>query len=413
MRSRLVRIQLIAFVVVAVLGVVYVGAKYVRLDKLVGFGMYTVRVEMPDTGGVFTNAEVTYRGVSVGRVGALELTSTGVAVNLEIDTGGPDIPASSKAVVANRSAIGEQYVDLQPDTDQGPYLEEGSIITDSERPVPIETVLLNIDGFVKSVPLDDFTTVVHELGVALDGRGDDIGQLADSLSTLTETAVENLPQTLALIRDSRTVLETQSEQSSTIRSFSRSLDEVTATLRSSDGDLRAVIDNGVPASDEVGTFVNQAGPGLTVGLQNLATFGEKLAPQAVALRPLLLFLPGVSAAASTIAPGDGTVHQGIVLETNRPPSCTLGYEGTHAILDRMRAENPNFDDTQQDFPFNSAASCEVPQGSVTGVRSANRIVYADPNTPQPWDSTPKQDSDRLDLNPIASQLAPLVGVTPR
>jgi phospholipid/cholesterol/gamma-HCH transport system substrate-binding protein len=47
------------------------------------------------------------------------------------------------------------------------------------------------------------------------------------------------------------------------------------------------------------------------------------------------------------------------------------------------------------------------------VRSANRIVYADPATPQPWDNKPKVDPDKLNLNPIATQLAPLLGITPK
>ena len=38
------------------------------------------------------------------------------------------IPSDVVAVVANRSAIGEQYVDLQPQNDTGPYLRDGSTI---------------------------------------------------------------------------------------------------------------------------------------------------------------------------------------------------------------------------------------------------------------------------------------------
>ena len=413
MSSRLVRIQLVVFALVALLGIVYVGAKYVRLDKLLGFGEYMVYVDLDDSGGIFTNAEVTYRGVPVGRVGDLSLTEDGVRVQLRLDSGGPDIAASSRAVVANRSAIGEQFVDLQPDTVDAPFLEDGSIITDTEIPVPIETVLMSVDGLVQSVPLEPLRIVVTELGSALDGRGEDIGRLADSLSTLTEAGLEALPQTVTLIRDTRTVLDTQSDQASSIRQFSNDLDLVTAQLRSSDPDLRAIIDNGTPASDELGALVAEGGPALTKNLENLAALASSLAPQAIALQPLLTFLPGIAAGASTIAPGDGTVHQGLVLETNNPPTCTIGYEGTYEILKQMKAEDPNFDDTQQDFPFNTNANCNVPQGSVTGVRSANRIVYADPATSQPWDMTPKVDPDKLDLNPIATQLAPLVGVTPR
>lgn len=195
MTSRLIRIQLLVFVLVAVLGVVYVGAKYVRLDKLLGFGEYMVYADFPDSGGIFTNAQVTYRGVPVGRVGELSLIDDGVRVQLRLESGGPDISDTARAVVANRSAIGEQFVDLQPSTTDGPFLEDGSIISDTEIPIAVENVLLSVNGFVESVPLESLRIVVTELGTALDGRGDDIGRLADSLSALSAAGIEVLPQT--------------------------------------------------------------------------------------------------------------------------------------------------------------------------------------------------------------------------
>ena len=65
-----------------------------------------------------------YQG-AVGEVGALRLTDDGMEADLVIDDDAPPIPANSRAVVANRSAVGEQYVDLQPLSDGGPYLTDG------------------------------------------------------------------------------------------------------------------------------------------------------------------------------------------------------------------------------------------------------------------------------------------------
>ena len=58
----------------------------------------------------------------------MKLTSKGVDVDLNIDKAHEDIPEDTKAVVANRSAVGEQFVDLQPQTKQRPYLADGSDI---------------------------------------------------------------------------------------------------------------------------------------------------------------------------------------------------------------------------------------------------------------------------------------------
>ncbi|MFD1049408.1 MlaD family protein, partial [Kibdelosporangium lantanae] len=67
MLTRGVRVRVVLFVVIAVVAVVYAGARYAGLDRLFGGAGYSVTVQLPDSGGIFTNAEVTYRGVQVGR----------------------------------------------------------------------------------------------------------------------------------------------------------------------------------------------------------------------------------------------------------------------------------------------------------------------------------------------------------
>ena len=135
MLRRSTKVQLILFVVITLVGISYVSAEYIGLTKVIFNNGCTVHADFKDSGGIFTNAEVTYRGVTVGKVGALQLISSpdaakrGVRVDLDLDDcGSPKIPASSAAVIANRSVVGEQYVDLRPPNNKGPYLGNNSII---------------------------------------------------------------------------------------------------------------------------------------------------------------------------------------------------------------------------------------------------------------------------------------------
>ncbi|MEV0249127.1 MlaD family protein [Nocardia sp. NPDC050712] len=411
--SRLVRFQLIAFVVIAVLGVIYVGAKYIRLDHMLGFGQYTVRVEAEQAGGAYKGAEVTYRGVAVGRVGELELTGDGVVVPLVIDSSAPRIPATAKAVVANRSAIGEQFVDLQPENGDSPFLKDGSVIMGLDAPIPVERLITSVDHFVSTVDLPALTTTVTELGKAFDGKGADLQTFVKSLNEFSAAFDENLPQTIALIRAGRVALETQAGQSAEILEFSDGLDRLSAQLRSSDPDLRRIIGTGTDAGAEISELLAESGPALTEDLTNLRSLMRAISPKFYALRPLLQMLPQLSIGASATAPGDNTSHFGLVLEVNNPPACTVGYEGTHAMLEEMKRRNPDFDDTVDDFPFNKDAKCTVPFGNPTAVRGGMRADLADPAIAQPWDQTPKTDPPKLNLNPIAVQLATLMGVTPK
>ncbi|MET7771518.1 MlaD family protein [Nocardia sp. NPDC005366] len=411
--TRLVRYQLIAFALIAVLGVVYVGARYVRLDEMFGFGLYRVKVEAEQTGGIYKGAEVTYRGVPVGRVGDLQLSPDGVVMILDLETSGPSIPASAKAVVANRSAIGEQYVDLQPDTDSGPYLRNDSVILGASTPISVEELVSSVDHFTSSVDLAALHTTVTELGKALNGKGDDLKVFIESLNTFTETFDATLPQTIQLIRDGKIALGTQAEQSAAIRQFSDGLDQVTAQLRSSDPAVRRLIGTGADAGRQIGALLRESGGALTEDLVNLRMLLKAISPKFYALQPLLTMLPGLSVGASATAPGDGTSHFGLVLEVNNPPTCTVGYEGTYEILKQMKAQNPDFDDSRDEFPFNKNAKCTVPQGNPTDVRGGARADLADPAVPQPWDDVPKTDPEKLNLNPIAVQMATLLGVTPK
>ncbi|MCU1646678.1 MAG: hypothetical protein JWN03_6953 [Nocardia sp.] len=411
--SRLVRNQLILFVIIAVLGVSFVGAKYVRLNNLLGFGLYKVTLQMPETGNLSKGAEVSYRGVPVGRVGNLDITPDGVVVTLEMDSGKPKVPASAKAVVADRSAIGEQYVDLQPTSNGSPYLKDGSVIVGATLPIHVEDLLASVDNFAKTTDLAALSTTVTELGKAFDGKGNDLRVLIDSLNKFTATGVESLPQTLALIRDARSVLATQAEQGPAILNFSDGLDKLTAQLKSSDPDIRRLIGTGTDAGSQISSLLKESGPALTQDLTNLRTLLVAISPKFYALGPVLQMLPLLSIGASATAPGDGTTHFGLVLETNNPSACTVGYEGTQAIIDQMKAQNPKFDDTRDDFPFNTDAKCTAPQGSDTAVRGGARAELADPSVAQPWDDKPKTDPEKLNLNPVATQLATLMGVTPK
>ncbi|MFD4720891.1 MCE family protein [Streptomyces sp. NPDC058423] len=367
MITRTVRIQLAAFAALTAVGVSYVGARYTGLVDAVLDRGYTVRAELADSGGVFEGAEVTYRGVPVGRVGELRLTGRdGVSVDLDVEDGAR-IPADTVAVVANRSAVGEQYVDLQPRGTGGPYLRDGSVIVRGHTRVPLPTtdVVLSLDRLVNSVGKKDLRITVDELGKAFAGTGPELARLVDSGNSLVESASESLPQTVALIEDSRKVLGTQAEQGSAIRSFSRDLAALTAELKSSDGDIRRLVGAGAPAAQEVDALLTETRPHLPVLLGNLISGGQITVARLPGVEQALVTFPVVVAGSYTVIPGDGTTHFGMVANADDPPACRQGY-GT-------QRRDPS--DTA-DRPANTGAHCSAPRGGPTSVRGAQNVPGA-------------------------------------
>lgn len=338
--SRTVRVQLLAFAAITVVGIGYVGADYVGLGKSILDPGYTVQADFAQTGGIFTNAEVTYRGVPIGRVGAIRLDGTGVLVDLNIDHG-TRIPTDTIAVVADRSAVGEQYVDLQPKSDSGPYLTGGGVIrrADTRTPLPTTTLMVDLDRLVNSVNKNDLTVTIDELGAAFNGTGPDLQRLIDSGNALIKTASDDFPRTAALIQQLDSVLTTQVDEGSSITGFSRDLAALTGQVRASDPDLRKVLDNGVAVASQLQDLLRTTQPTLGVLLSNLISTGQIVEARLPGVQQLLVTYPVVVAQGFTTVPGDGTAHFGLVLNLNYPESCR--YDTTQRVPQDTTFRPPN------------------------------------------------------------------------
>src|SRR5258708_13598272 len=94
MLTRSTRLKLLVFALVSVLALGYAGFHYAKGGRYFGArGYYVVRLQLADSGGIYPNADVTYRGVPVGRVGALRITATPIEADLDISATAPPTPA--------------------------------------------------------------------------------------------------------------------------------------------------------------------------------------------------------------------------------------------------------------------------------------------------------------------------------
>ena len=97
MLSRFVRIQLAIFTIASVIGVLVMVFTYMQAPTLLGIGRITVKLELPASGGLYRFSNVTYRGVQVGKVTAMDVsrtqaTATTVAGHVTQDSGRPGRP---------------------------------------------------------------------------------------------------------------------------------------------------------------------------------------------------------------------------------------------------------------------------------------------------------------------------------
>lgn len=367
MLTRTTGIKLVAFVIIAVLAVTYSLFRFTDLGRVFGQDGYTVSLKLKESGGIFSNAEVTYRGFNVGRVGRLSLTDTGLQVDLNIEPGNENIPADLDAVVGNRSAIGEQYVDLRPRSKGGPTLTDGSVIPEDRTSVPVGTdrVISDLHDIAASVPIESLRTIVDESYDAFSGTGDDIQLLMDTSRDFIKSAREYLPQTVELLRAGNKVLDAQNAEASSLKSFAHDLKLVSEQLKTSDPDFRNLIAATPKSAQQISDVLRETGPGLSNLVANLLTLSNLTVNRLDGVEQALMSYPLLAAGADAVLTKEGKARLGLPLNLFDPPPCTRGYEDTN--------RRPGNDLT--DAPANNKAYCAEPQGSPIDVRGAQNAPY--------------------------------------
>jgi len=357
-----------------------------------------VSANFEQSGGIFVGSEVSYRGVTVGRVDGLRLSKDGVLVDAKIQRG-VKIPKDTKVVVENRSAVGEQYLDFQPRSEGGPVLANGDVIPrkDTAFPLRVDTLLLDLDQTVNSVDKKDLRVVVDELGQAFEGGGTDLQRLIDSGDKLTKSATEALPETVKLLDDGRIVLDTQRDTSGQIKTFASNFEGLTATLKTSDPDLRLVLDRGAVASKELESLIRDNQGNLATLIANLITVGQVTTSNVAGIRQLLVTYPDVVAGGFTVVDksakdGRYSANFGLALGQDGPV-CERGYEGTNK---RTPQETSN-------TKANTSARCAMPRGSASSVRGAQN---APGPTGIPGSSVPLTFGDQ----PVSPGMAASLGI---
>lgn len=325
--TRGVRIRIILFVVLSAVGIVYVTANYLGVvDKVLGRG-FTVQATLPDSAGLYEGASVTYRGVKVGKVEKMTPTETGLTLDLAIEEG-TKLPVDSAIYVHNLSAVGEQYLDFEPPSSQGPYAKEGTTFAGNKASLPVgeDDLLIQLDDFVSSIDKENTAVVLEEVGAMFADTDAPLNQLIEGGVQFVDTAAAHTAETIRLLRAGQRVLETQKGQGENITSFANDLAALTDTLRKSDKNLRTTLREAPPALREVDALLKDLQPTLPILLANLIDMNGVILANLPGVEQILVEFPRAVAAGFTGTPGDGWGHTNIQLAQTPLPCTGKGYK---------------------------------------------------------------------------------------
>ncbi len=246
---------------VALVAVVLLGGYYILTSVLhfsFGNGPFDVALEMNRAGGIYKSATVTYNGVDVGSVSAVDVEPQGVRLTLALDHG-TRIPSDVDANIRQLSAVGEQYVDLVPASSGGPMLRAGSVIPASRSTVPlaIGTALDDLSNLLASIDEKNLATVRSFLTTGFSGTGPDLRNLIVSGQQLTRALQAAQPATVDLITQGNPVLKTLNASNADFAAYTRNLNELTAQLKVSDADIRGLLAQGAPATEQLAALLGK------------------------------------------------------------------------------------------------------------------------------------------------------------
>jgi virulence factor Mce-like protein len=274
-------IALVAILVIAV-GYVLFGA--LRVNPLAS--KYRVTVELPDSGGLLPNQDVTVRGIPIGRVESLTITPSGVDAVARIESSW-QLPAASKVNVSGLSAAGEQYINFAPESQDGPFLKDGSRIPlgSATVPVTLAEMLASSDGTLKQVDTAKLEILKKELSMT-DKGPQKLADIVDGGTFMLATLDSVLPETTSLLRSSKVTLDMLADKNAGIHVASDNLSRSFVGISKMQDGFRTLTEQTPTALSRVDNLFTDNSDTMVQLLGSLATSSQLLYLRVPALHAL-------------------------------------------------------------------------------------------------------------------------------
>src|SRR4051794_29507283 len=194
---------------------------------------YRVQATFRDPVLIPQESEVRISGVNVGRITKVDKTSAGgIDATIQIKHQYAPIPRNVKAILRQKTLLGEVYIELTPGEKAGGFIHDGGRIPTSHisPTVELDEIFRLFDAKTRA----SFQTWMQSQAVALAGRGPDINE-----------AIGNVP---GFVSSSNELLRTLNAQDDAVSSLVDNTGKVFGALSARDTQLQQLIDNGEQAT---------------------------------------------------------------------------------------------------------------------------------------------------------------------
>ncbi|MDX6580890.1 MAG: phospholipid/cholesterol/gamma-HCH transport system substrate-binding protein [Solirubrobacterales bacterium] len=189
---------------------------------------YRFQVPFDEATQLAVESDVRISGVSVGKVKAVQLSDAGDAdAEIEMDPAYAPIPEDTRAILRQKTLLGETYVELTPGSDSAPSLPEGGSLPAAQvaDSVQLDEIFRTFDARTRAA----FQAWMQGAAAAFRGRGDDLSITIASLDPFAE--------------ETGRLLRLLDSQQSALSEFLRQGGQTFEALSNRPGQLRGTIEN--------------------------------------------------------------------------------------------------------------------------------------------------------------------------
>jgi phospholipid/cholesterol/gamma-HCH transport system substrate-binding protein len=392
MLTRFIWRQLILFSILSVITAIVLGWYYLRIPSSVGIGQYTLKADLPASGGLYKTANVTYRGETIGKVTVVEPTETGAQATMSIASR-YKIPIDATANVHSVSAVGEQYLDLVSVGNPGKYLSSGQTITTGTVPAEIGPALDTANRGLAVLPKEKIASLLDETAQAVGGLGPALQRLVDSTQAIVGDFKTNVSDVNDIIQNSAPILDSQVNSGDAIAGWAHNLNILAAQSAENDQHVQSILTQAAPTADQVNQVFSDVRETLPQTLANLEIVLDMLKRYHKGVEQLLVGLPqGAANGQSLAAAFPGSAPLDFAPTINQPPPCLTGF------LPASQWRSPA--DTSL-APLPSGTYCKIPQDTpANAVRGARNIPCVD--VPGKRAATPRECRDPKPYVPLGT-----------
>lgn len=240
---------------------------------------YRVNAVFSDASQLTRHADVRIAGVDIGKVIAIRQVGLDTHATIEIDHQYAPLPRDVRAILRQKTLLGETFVALTPGTPGAPKLADGGTIPAAHigQRQPLDRLLGALDARTRR----NLQKLLVGTSVALDGRGRDLNQAigeldpaSEQLGTIVKVLDSQQGAVRSLVNDSATVLGTVAARDSDVQGLVRNGQAVLAATAARNRALTSTV-RGLPG------FVTQ----LRSTMRSLDTTAGLATPSLQALRP--------------------------------------------------------------------------------------------------------------------------------